>query len=114
MRQDIRLIVSLCIALLAASLGCSGGNVLTDGHQGWGKANCESCHSLPVKDHTADRSPQCAQCHGANGACDPVASNRAHTTSEDCVSCHQQQHGFSSQQDCVSCHFETEGLRACP
>lgn len=105
----------LCsLALAFALAACGEGETLGSGHPGWGEPDCSQCHSLPVEDHSETRPPECASCHGANGACDPMASKRAHSADENCGDCHGQSHGFSAASDCVSCHFATEGVRSCP
>jgi hypothetical protein len=98
-----------------------GGNmILTAGHSGWGKTACDTCHKpLPLPKHTATTPPQCAQCHGGNGACNPNGPNSVkqnHTAAMSCTSlCHYgSKHGFSANADCVACHFAIAGTSNCP
>lgn len=89
--------------------------VLQASHPGTRNPRCQDCHTLPVSGHTATAPPQCAACHGGNGACDPNgrASVRRHATTDACVSCHPAHHGFTVNSECVACHFATAGTRAC-
>ncbi len=86
---------------------------LDEGHEGWGNPGCDSCHTLPVEHHYQTARWQCAGCHGGNGACDPTHAVATHARSQDCLSCHDPQHGFSGAQECVQCHFAFAGLRDC-
>jgi hypothetical protein len=88
--------------------------VLDNQHTGWLKKACGDCHNIPPNaNHTASKPPECAQCHGGNGACDPPAS---HDKSMNCTqaSCHANgRHGFTKGADCVSCHFAAAGTTTC-
>ena len=88
---------------------------LAASHPGTRNPLCGACHVLPVAGHTATDPALCASCHGANGACDPNGRPevRNHAVSDNCLSCHQQHHGFSANAQCVSCHFAALGRRAC-
>ncbi|MBW2735281.1 MAG: hypothetical protein JRH20_23095, partial [Deltaproteobacteria bacterium] len=68
--------------------------ILTSSHTGWSGSwrnkNCytSGCHTstaLPSLHDTTWGFPECAACHGANGACDANGGSRVHTTSEDCT-----------------------------
>ena len=89
--------------------------LLDAAHGGWKSQHCDSCHTLPVEYHDTSNSPDCAACHGANGACDPNSdsSEREHAMADNCILCHQDHHGFDTASDCVSCHFASEGLDDC-
>jgi hypothetical protein len=85
--------------------------ILDPGHSGWKNAWCDQCHNLPVDGHQGTDPTACAECHGGNGACDPNATNsgRSHSVTEDCVTCHAQQHSYTAQSQCASCHFASAG-----
>ena len=71
--------------------------IIEAGHGGWKNQSCDLCHELPVEGHDASDPPECAACHGGNGACDPNADSslRDHdATTDDCIVCHQDNHGF--------------------
>jgi hypothetical protein len=79
--------------------------LLDSSHMGWRSQHCDLCHSLPRPGHTTSHPPDCAACHGGNGACDPGYSGRVHSRTENCTACHQNKHDFSSNSDCTSCHY---------
>jgi len=81
-------------------------------HMGFKNPICTQCHELPVSGHAANLPPQCARCHGANGACDPNGPNspREHDSGDQCLACHGNRHGFENRNDCVACHFAKSGL----
>jgi prolycopene isomerase len=89
--------------------------VLSDKHAGWGQRECLSCHDTL---HTSGFSvPQCAHCHGTNGA--PVrkalASGADHPDGN-CQSCHADQHpseGFTPPNDCRGCHRFEKVAQGC-
>jgi hypothetical protein len=83
-------------------------------HTGWKKQHCGVCHLLPVRNHLIDRVPECAGCHGGNGACDNSQTSREHKMSDDCVSCHMEKHSYTDNDDCTYCHFATDGVVDCP
>lgn len=93
--------------------------ILSFNHTGWGDKGCGKvgCHSLPVANHTASSPPECASCHGANGACDAngtFSSKKNHTAADPCVSCHTGgRHGYTANADCVACHLAAAGLENC-
>ena len=89
--------------------------VLDDAHLGWKAQNCESCHEVPVVNHIETKSADCASCHGGNGACaaDAATVARVHDMGDDCVSCHQEKHGFVAQTECTNCHYADRGTVAC-
>lgn len=87
--------------------------VLDPCHAGWLGQHCEHCHSLPVPNHMVDRVPDCASCHGGNGACDPELSGRDHSVSEDCTGCHMNKHDYTEADDCNFCHYASQGLVDC-
>ena len=77
---------------------------------------CDLCHELPVEDHEVSDSPECALCHGGNGACDPNADSslREHdAATDDCIVCHQDKHGFEAASECIACHFADDRLDDC-
>jgi hypothetical protein len=87
--------------------------VLSDSHPGWTGTDCftSGCHiqaELLPNHESGLRVPQCAACHGANGACYPCGR----TTS--CASCHGYRHGYSATSDCKACHYDADdGIRYC-
>lgn len=100
--------------------GNSGGSgqatpVLTSIHSGWKSPRCSACHTLPVTSHQVSDVWRCAQCHGANGACNPNGrpTVRQHSTTDTCVTCHQQTHQFTASAECVGCHFAASGTVTC-
>lgn len=106
------------LALLVA--GCPADNasqqapLLGPEHMGWKNPSCSACKTLPVQGHTANQPPECAACHGGNGACDPngvANASRQHDPAvDDCLACHMANHGFAASSDCVACHFARNGL----
>jgi hypothetical protein len=82
-------------------------------HTGWKKQHCGSCHTLPVQGHFVDRVPDCAGCHGGNGACRPDDPDREHRRSDDCMGCHEGNHGYTDNADCTICHFADQGVVDC-
>ncbi len=102
--------------LVSLNLGCPiPVPVLDFRHSGWKSQHCDSCHTLPVVGHEGSYVPDCAACHGGNGACDPnsESSQRIHSVTDNCIQCHQNKHGFEVVSDCVSCHFAAMGLDDC-
>jgi len=87
--------------------------LLDSSHMGWRSPHCNSCHTLPRPGHTTSHPPDCASCHGGNGACDTGYSSRQHQRTENCVMCHQNKHDFSANSDCTSCHFAFAGTIDC-
>jgi hypothetical protein len=90
--------------------------ILDPSHGGWKNTDCSSCHDLPIEDHTQNDPPQCAACHGGNGACNPngpQSGHQSHDSGNDCVSCHSEQHGFTDSPECASCHFAFAGTDDC-
>ncbi len=94
-------------------------NILTTSHEGWGDKGCASalCHTLPVANHESNLTiPQCATCHGGNGACIPTI-NESHAT-RPCsnYNCHGTTHGYEGVEitNCNYCHFATQGTVTCP
>lgn len=88
-------------------------------HTGWGEKECgkAGCHTLPVTDHTETSPPQCASCHGANGACDAngaYSTRKSHTKTDSCLSCHAGMgHGYTQNADCAACHLAAAGTQDC-
>jgi len=89
-----------------------GPPLLGKAHTGYKKKNCGSCHVLPigVTGHpTTIKPPECASCHGGNGACKPNGTNSArkdHKASDNCLACHSGgKHGFKDKTDCKGCHI---------
>jgi hypothetical protein len=89
--------------------------LLTSEHLGWKNRDCEVCHRLPVQGHATNEPPDCAECHGGNGACNPngLNSEREHDIGDECIDCHEGKHEFELSSECVSCHFATAGLDDC-
>jgi hypothetical protein len=89
---------------------------LTTAHPGWKNPRCNVCHQVPVARHQATDASLCAQCHGANGACDPNGRSgvRSHAYTDDCTTCHGQKHQFTAAAECVRCHFASSGRVSCP
>ena len=110
----------LVVALGVIAAACGGGYnpngsstpILDDTHDGWKWPHCDSCHALPVADHTEDRQDYCAECHGGNGALDPnhPSSPKFHSPAEDCRGCHAGDHGYTTNAGCVNCHFAEDGV----
>ena len=99
----------------AAATDAGGAPTLTSAHPGWQQKDCfaAGCHSfgdLPTHHEAAWEAPDCAGCHGGNGACEPPGN---HSRSMSCTSCHGSSHGFSASDACTSCHFAAAGLTAC-
>ncbi len=92
-----------------------------DTHPGWRNAHCENCHALPVEGHTVTERYVCAQCHGANGACETnLKAKTDHQPTDDCAACHTDattgrpgNHGFTSSAVCANCHFRGLGQSRC-
>ena len=79
-----------------------GHALLTDTHQGWGQADCMGCHQAA---HGGTRAPDCAICHGANGAPRRPLDHKT----KGCTVCHGDAHGgnaaaWEDARDCASCH----------
>jgi hypothetical protein len=111
--------ILVLIAAAAACGGPEGGTPLLDArHKGWQQTNCVACHALPVEGHSTAFVPQCASCHGANGACQPNgpnSKNRSHRSTDFCSTCHPVKHeGYKVREQCVACHFAAAGTIACP
>jgi hypothetical protein len=93
--------------------------ILGSSHPGWQGTSCSGsgCHSLPVANHPAGlESPDCASCHGGNGACTPNGPNSGkqdHTAAMDCTGCHPNQHGYTANTACTACHLAAEGTVDC-
>lgn len=80
--------------------------ILDDNHTGFGQRDCQSCHA--TSHISGFRVPECAHCHGANGAPRRSATvqSAAHPDNS-CLSCHADQHsgeGFVAPNDCRGCH----------
>ena len=87
--------------------------ILDSSHIGWSSQHCDQCHLLPRPGHTTSHPPDCAACHGGNGACGPGYSARTHQRTENCVACHQNKHDFNSNSDCIACHYASAGTDDC-
>ena len=88
-------------------------------HTGWQKTSCTGtgCHPATIPNHTATKGPECAKCHGGNGACNPDGKNslkQNHNSTSTCTMCHGSKHGYSATADCAACHFATSGVIDCP
>jgi all-trans-retinol 13,14-reductase len=79
---------------------------LTDGHHGWGDADCYACHSLVHND--AGYSPdECSTCHGGNGAPERPLDH----ADDHCTGCHGDSHAGLEIPDpngCIACHRYAE------
>jgi hypothetical protein len=86
--------------------------ILGDWHLGYKNQHCDSCHNLPVEGHSTSDHWACAACHGGNGACNPNGnqSARSHQKTDECLSCHIANHGYSQAMQCAGCHFALLGL----
>jgi len=84
---------------------------LTDGHTGWKKALCFTCHDGTTAQYphgsSGYKEPKCAECHGYNGA-----PHKSHATTGNsgckntgCHSAVSHASSFSAPDDCVACHF---------
>jgi hypothetical protein len=90
-------------------------------HTGWKATTCVAtgCHPTKVSGHTATQPPECAKCHGGNGACNPDGKNSGkqnHNSSSTCTmsKCHDGgKHGYTSAPDCAACHFSASGVVDC-
>ena len=75
--------------------------VLQSTHEGFGNADCASCHG---SFHNSYYGPaDCAQCHGTNGS---PALPQTHPSAS-CEQCHAAAHPelqFKAPQDCTACH----------
>jgi hypothetical protein len=85
--------------------------ILDPSHQGWKNPWCGQCHTLPIAGHDTSDHWACAGCHGGNGACNPNGTgiSRTHADTDDCTSCHGQQHQYTAASQCASCHFTSVG-----
>lgn len=84
--------------------------LLNESHQGWKIPACFSCHE--TAHNGGFTTPQCASCHGFNGAPQRVSGHAF----RDCSSCHSDIHtglGFASPDDCTLCHKYVSS-EACP
>lgn len=98
----------------AASLASVPAPLLGAHHQGWKSQHCDQCHELlRLAGHVAQSPPECAACHGGNGACDPQKSARSHAAKDDCIGCHAPHHGFQQDAACASCHLAAAGAVDC-
>ncbi len=101
-REEIRILTSATPALLKTQLD--------SGHAAYGKANCTGCHGSFHNSGYA--SPDCARCHGPNGA----PSAPAEHYNANCTLCHENSHPKLSRrapQDCSSCHRPVEAPKVC-
>lgn len=92
--------------------------VLNQNHSGWMHRSCSGsgCHLLPLQGHTQTEAPQCAECHGGNGSCNPNGPSsgmKGHSPSDHCTGCHPSKHGYNTTADCVSCHYAAAGTVDC-
>jgi hypothetical protein len=114
-----RLIAVLASLLSLAALACMPEPpVLASEHEGWRKPDCftSDCHDpdSPPLFHEQDMKPLgCIECHGANGACVPDEPGHEHVAEDDCVSCHMENHGYTSTPDCFTCHYAESGSTEC-
>lgn len=79
---------------------------LTDQHTGWKQALCFDCHGTTgTYPHSSESytPPDCAECHGYNGATHPTHGFGVGS----CSNCHSNSHGgsFTEPDDCMACHF---------
>jgi hypothetical protein len=92
--------------------------VLETSHSGWKDNDCIECHTGDDPDgaaipHEIYPIPECASCHGANGACarPQVTWHPAESCSE--YNCHGAMHTFTEPSDCGNCHFASAGVFQC-
>ncbi|MFC1669322.1 hypothetical protein ACFL20_02960 [Spirochaetota bacterium] len=93
--------------------------ILACGHTGWHQNDCSDsgCHSisgLSVGDHNGSETvPQCAACHGGNGACAPPPVTW-HPKTSCSINCHGIGHDtYTVYSDCDKCHFASQGTIDC-
>ncbi len=103
---------------LPCSLPEDCGTILNPTHTGWQNRSCANCHDISATKHDPYwRIPDCAQCHGANGACSTEDLLRTHYYDTDiCVACHNPAPyhlEYSDSADCVKCHFAQDGTAEC-
>ncbi len=81
-------------------------------HAGWRKTTCKSvgCHPKLSSIHTVSEPPQCAPCHGANGANKPPSGHKQSDSCTNSCHAHGQKHGFQSNADCIACHYAQAGV----
>lgn len=100
--------------------------ILTSSHSGWSgngswqnkncyRSGCHSAATLPGGHDVAWNFAKCAECHGANGACDANGNTHVHTTGDNCMNsaCHGSHHGYNTNPDCVACHMAWTGMTDC-
>ena len=103
--------------------GCDGSAedcapVLETSHTGWKDNECITCHyegndvGAPLL-HEAYPIPECADCHGANGACArPLVTWHPADSCSD-YNCHGMMHTYTDTGDCSNCHFASAGVFQC-
>ena len=100
------------------SQGADGAPIVQPDHRGWKDNGCTECHTAgndegaPIP-HDDYRVPECASCHGANGAC--ARPDVTWHPAESCATynCHGANHGFTDNGDCGACHFAAVGVFQC-
>jgi hypothetical protein len=118
----MRIIMRLLFAFILCSvLGCDESEdcppVLAESHSGWKDSDCITCHTDPAYDslipHDVVPIPECASCHGANGAC--ARPQVTWHPAESCAdyNCHGAMHSFTDPSDCGNCHSAEKGVFQC-
>ena len=82
---------------------------LSSSHDGWGQADCASCHTQADIHSGQYDWPDCTSCHGFNGSSSREYPSGHHTTG--CLGCHSSANsgdhaGYSTYvpQGCIDCH----------
>ncbi len=120
METVIKLLFVLTVFFVSAcgDSGSDCGPVLESSHLGWKDNSCMECHSegdsanipLPHDDYPI---AECADCHGANGACArPLLTWHPVDSCSD-YNCHGMMHDYTAAADCNSCHFASAGVFQC-
>ena len=122
MKIVIKLLFALVICFISAcddsQSDCSA-PILEESHLGWRDTDCMACHTSGNADgatmpHDDYPIPDCAECHGANGACARPQVGAWHPA-ESCAAynCHGANHGFTDDSECWKCHVASAGVFQC-
>ncbi len=92
--------------------------VLESSHTGWKDNECLECHiegndvGAPIPSDDVPI-PECASCHGANGACARPQVTWHPTGSCADYNCHGANHSYTDNSDCGKCHYASAGIVQC-